>query len=326
MAEAEAVGEGSDMDDFIGRKDLVPPPHLKALSRRSDARGLTRLAGHLATILATGTALYVAWGSWWGVPVFVLHGLALNYLYAAQHECSHWTAFETRRLNDIVGTICGFLVFWPHQHDRAYHFTHHRHTQDPALDPEIMGREGRPLTRAGFLLSLTGLPYWVRRAQTLVRVAKGDTSEEPYLTARQRPAIVAEARWTLLAYGLIVAASLALQSWAAVIYWVAPVLLTKWTHQPQNLIEHTGMPHEGDTVTKTRTVRTNPILRYLLWNMPFHMAHHTYPGVPFWRLPDLHAEMAARLPVPPVTAGYIGFIVGMLRRLPSRATVPQAAE
>ncbi|MBT5414204.1 MAG: rhizopine catabolism protein [Rhodospirillaceae bacterium] len=314
------------MDDFIGRKGLVESARLKALSRPSNMRGLTHLAGHLAVILGTGTALYFAWGSWWGVPVFVLHGLALNYLYAAQHECSHWTAFETRRLNDFVGAACGFLVFWPHQHDQAYHFTHHRHTQDPARDPEIMGEEGGSLTRGGFLLSLTGLPYWLRRAKNLVRVARGDTSEEPYLTARQRPAVVAEARWTLLGYALIAGVSVALGTWAAAIYWVGPVLLTKWTHQPQNLIEHTGMPHEGDTVTMTRTVRTNRVLRFLLWNMPYHMAHHTYPGVPFWRLPELHAEMAARLPMRPVTAGYLEFIARMAQSLPRRAETPQPAE
>lgn len=313
------------MDDFIGRKGLIEGARLKALSRRSNARGLAQAAGHVGIILATGTGLYLTWGSWWAVPLFVLHGLALNYLYAAQHECSHWTAFESRRLNDVFGALCGFLVFWPNEHDRAYHFTHHRHTQDLERDPEIMSKDDGAPTVRNFLLSLSGLPYWLRRAQSLLRVARGDLSKEPYLTARQRRIVVAEARWSLLAYGLVAAASLALQSWAAVIYWIAPVLLTKWTHQPQNLIEHTGMPHEGDTVTMTRTVRTNPILRFLLWNMPYHMAHHTYPGVPFWRLPELHAEMVERLPERPVSASYLGFIAAMLRTLPRRAETLQPA-
>ena len=36
-------------------------------------------------------------------------------------------------------------------------------------------------------------------------------------------------------------------------------------------------------------------MRWLNWNMNYHSVHHTYPNVPFHRLPELHREVEARL-------------------------------
>ena len=38
----------------------------------------------------------------------------------------------------------------------------------------------------------------------------------------------------------------------------------------------------------TRTTFTNRVVRFVAWNMPYHTEHHTYPTVPFHKLPDLH--------------------------------------
>ena len=45
----------------------------------------------------------------------------------------------------------------------------------------------------------------------------------------------------------------------------------------------------------TRTVFTNWIVRFVTWNMPYHIEHHTLPMVPFYRLPDLHRLMQVHL-------------------------------
>jgi len=41
--------------------------------------------------------------------------------------------------------------------------------------------------------------------------------------------------------------------------------------------------------------------------MQYHTAHHTFPAVPFHRLPDLHAELERQLGYTPPTAGYLEF-------------------
>src|SRR6202041_3273641 len=82
--------------------------------------------------------------------------------------------------------------------------------------------------------------------------------------------------------------SLWVQSWAAAILWLAPMLAMKGVHQLQNTIEHLGLPHEDNVLVNTRSTRTNAFMRWLGWQMQYHTAHHAFPGVPFHRLRELH--------------------------------------
>jgi len=135
--------------------------------------------------------------------------------------------------------------------------------------------------------------------------------------------VIAEARWHIAGYGAIVFASLVFQSWLAVEFWLAPMLLTKWFHQLQNIGEHTGLTHIPDTLKNTRTLEGPAVMRWLMWNMSYHTAHHTFPGVPFHRLPDLHREIERRLGEGVPSAGYLECHLGLVRSF-SRGT--EAAE
>jgi len=81
------------------------------------------------------------------------------------------------------------------------------------------------------------------------------------------------------------------QSWVAVTFWLLPMIITKPVHQLQNTIEHLGLSHESDILDNTRSTRTNFIMRWLCWQMPYHTAHHTFPTVPFWKLKELNAKL-----------------------------------
>ena len=64
----------------------------------------------------------------------------------------------------------------------------------------------------------------------------------------------------------------------------------------------------------TRTTITNPAIRALAWNMPYHTEHHVYPAVPFHALPAAHQLIRHRLSV--VDNGYVAVtcqILGSLR-------------
>jgi fatty acid desaturase len=300
------------MDDFIGRRDLLEPAELKALSARSDARGLVHLGSQALAIAATGYGIWATAGTVWVVPFFIAHGVLLNFLYAGQHEMSHWTAFRSRWLNELFGSICGFIVLYPKGFDRAQHFAHHRHTQDPERDGELVGRP--PYTFWSYLLYVTGPAYWYYRTRRIVRHALG-IAPEPYLTSIDRPRIVAEARWHVAGYAAIAAASVATGSCAVVTYWLGPMLLTKGVHQLQNTIEHLGMSRVDRTLANTRSTRTNALMRWLAWNMQYHTAHHTFPGVPFHRLAELHRLIVARLGGEPATMRYLDFQWAFIKAL-----------
>jgi fatty acid desaturase len=294
------------MEDWVAKRGLsvIDPKRLKELSRRSDAKGLIQWFSHLGAIAVSGGALALTWGSWWALPVFLIHGVLINCLYAGHHEMTHWTAFKTRRLNDIFGAFTGFVSIYPFYWDRWFHFAHHRHTMIWGKDAELLARG--PYDLKSYLLYASGLTYWYGRIRRTFLVALGSVPDyASWLNEEQRRTVIIEARCYMAGYLAIIALSVVFQSWIAVIFWIGPMFATKAFHQLQNLGEHTMLAFTPDTLENTRTLKGPAVMRWLMWNMSFHTAHHTFPGVPFHALPALHKEIEAGLGHPVPSAGYL---------------------
>lgn len=299
------------VDDFVGKRGLIDPQRLKALSAKSDVKGGVQMATHLGAICATGILLWQLWGSYWAVPVFVLHGVLLNFLYAAQHELSHNTVFQTKWLNEWFGRLVGFIELYPRDFDQIQHFAHHRHTQDWEKDGELARG---PFTLRSYLLWMSGIVYWQTRIARILRFTRG-VVVEPYIREKEHATVIFEGRVHFLLYCAIAVASLVFESWAAVIFWLAPMMLTKCVHQLQNTSEHLGLSHNPNTLENTRTLRTNAFMRWMAWNMQYHTAHHTFPSVPFHLLPDLHQDIVEKWGREPYSMTYFGFQAQAIRRL-----------
>lgn len=291
------------MDEVFGRRDMISPAKLKALSVKSDLRGFKQVGGHLGALVVTGVALALTWGTWWAVPVFIAHGILINFLYAGQHELSHWTVFKTKKINEVFGRLFGFILIYPRDFDQIQHFAHHRFTQDWDNDGEL----GRPrYTLVSYLLWVFGPTYWYTRVARILRFAAGTVSEH-YIPDDRKPEVIREGRWHLAGYLAIAAVSLATGSWLAVELWLLPMLVLKPVHQLQNTIEHLGLPHVDAITQNTRSTRTNAVMRWLCWNMQYHTAHHAFPGVPCYTLPKLHQEIFVEKDRKPPSMTYLGF-------------------
>jgi fatty acid desaturase len=305
------------MDQVFAGDDMLTPERLKALSRRSDLRGWLQTLSHFAAIGVSGAAIYMTLGTVWVVAPFLIHGVLINYLYGGQHELSHSTVFRTRWLNEFWGRVIGFIVIAPRDADQIQHFAHHRHTQIWRQDGELFRDR---YTLRSYLMRLSGIEYWRSNFAALLLYARGRV-DEPYVKPAQHALVIREARLHLAGYALIALVSLAADSWAAVLYWLAPLLLTKSAHQLQNLIEHVGLPHSDDIFANTRSTRTNALMRWLCWQMQYHTAHHAFPSVPFFRLKELHAEIFTARGVQPPMMSYLGFQRAMIRALAVKGEV-----
>lgn len=265
---------------------------LRDLCRRSDVAGAIQLGRHAAIIAATAAGVALADGSWWLAPALFLHGVALVFLFAPLHETIHRTAFRNRRANLVTAWICGLVLAIPPTDFRHFHWAHHRHTQDPARDPELA--VPKPATFAQYLLHLSGLPFWQTRAAALLRQAIGDPAAA-YLPARDHRKVAIEARVFLLCYGGVALIGSVTASVAPLLYWAVPVLLAQPALRAFLLAEHTGCPEVPEMTHNTRTTLTVHLIRLLGWNMPYHTEHHLHPAVPFHALPRLHARLVDRL-------------------------------
>ncbi|WP_395015138.1 fatty acid desaturase [Dongia sp.] len=274
---------------------------LRLWSQRSDAPGLIHLAAHLVALVLTGFFIWLSRETAWIWPAMCPHGIVLVFLFTPLHESIHRTAFRTRALNETVAFVIGLLILLPREYFRAFHFAHHRFTQDPARDPELASP--KPASLRQWFWHVSGMPYWIAQARGTVAHALGRTTEDFYKDDRQRRAVVIEARIALALYALVLIASVASGSTAALVYWAMPALLGQPALRLYLMAEHGLCPLAPDMLENTRTTYTNPILRALAWNMPFHAEHHAYPAVPFHRLPEVNRTIAARLKV--TASGYI---------------------
>ncbi len=48
-------------------------------------------------------------------------------IFIIQHDCGHGSFFKSRRANDVIGTLCGYLTLIPYKFWRKSHAVHHAH-------------------------------------------------------------------------------------------------------------------------------------------------------------------------------------------------------
>ena len=263
----------------------LPPDVMQRLARRSDARGLLQLGAHLLLLLLAGLALAGSQGLL-KLAALLVYGTLLTFLFAPLHETIHRTAFKSRWLNDWVAAPIGFLLLIPARWFRAFHYAHHRHTQDHARDPELVGLP--PLTRSGYWYRVSGIPFWKENVGLLLRHAGGRVDED-YVDAAKHAQIVLEARIHVTGYAAVVLLSLLTSNAFIWWYWILPALLTQPLLRLFLMAEHRGCDDGDDMLANSRTTYTAPWINFLAWNMCYHAEHHYLASIPFHALPAMHA-------------------------------------
>ena len=276
-----------------------------ALAARSDAAGLWHLAGHLGALAVTGVWIGLGLPFW--PLVLPVHGIILTFLFTLEHEATHQTPFASVWVNEVVGRLCGVVLLLPFEWFRYFHLAHHRWTNIAGRDPELEGL--KPETWRAWVWHVSGLPYWAAQVRLLGQLCAGRGMAQ-FVPAGARGRVVAEARGMALIY-LCVAVSL---WWSPVLVWVwlVPALLGQPVLRLYLLAEHGDCPQLSDMFQNTRTTFTTALVRFLAWNMPYHVEHHVMPQVPFHQLPALHGLMKDELRV--TAEGYAAFTADYLAR------------
>jgi fatty acid desaturase len=305
------------MDTDLPASEGLDRDTLRRLSRRSDARGFAQLVVHCLMLAATGSLVWASRGRAWLLLAMLLHGVVLNFVFCALHETVHRTAFASRRINDAVAWVAGAIMLLPPEYFRAFHFEHHRFTQDPARDPELA--QPPPSTLRSYIWRASGIPNWTKRLTVTLRHALTGRVTEPFVAAGKRLLIVREARVLWLCYGAILVLSVLFRTTDALVYWLLPLLLGQPFLRLYLLSEHTGCAMSDDMYANTRTTYTNGAVRLLAWQMPFHVEHHAFPAVPFHALSQVNALIRRRIEVG--APGYVAVHAALIHQwLPARGT------
>jgi len=292
------------MKEKFHKSQLLPKDRLRALMSRKDRPAILRFFITFSAWLIAGAWVVMSWGGSW-LAIIASHfvfGLFCMSTFAALHESGHGTAFKSRNLNRWVAVIAGIAHLYPSHIFRELHFAHHRYTHIPGKDPEIsIGDQPAPAILTNppiYLAFLTGIPFLLLKINLILLGTVG-TPEiirkkfTSYIRPKMRRQIAIECFFTTLIYvGFIL---LAIYVHAG--FWgiftgqiIGHGLLSMYL-----VFEHNGLPHEGSILERTRSIQTNQVVNFLLWNMPYHAEHHAYPAVPFHSLPALHKELKTEL-------------------------------
>ncbi|MCL4675396.1 MAG: fatty acid desaturase [Pararhodobacter sp.] len=283
----------------------LPPETRASLTRRSATRGLLHLAAHGGAIIVGAVLIALGVPGWW--LLLPVQGVLIVFLFTLEHECTHRTPFASDALCDRVGAVCGALLVNPFLWFRYFHLAHHRYTNLAGQDPELDG--GKPETRGAWIRHVSGVPTWIAAGKTVVQLAAGRL-QASYLPERARPRVEREARLLLVFYVAVAGSFLVtdLLFWV----WILPMLLGQPVLRLYLLAEHGDCPRVADMFANTRTTFTTGLVRFLAWNMPYHVEHHVFPSVPYHNLPALHRLIRARLQV--TADGYMAFTRDYLAR------------
>jgi fatty acid desaturase len=154
----------------------------------------------------------------------------------------------------------------------------------------------------------------------MVRNALGRLSadEQDYIPPAEAPKVFRIARIWLGIYGATAAACIATGSILPAMLIGLPRIYGAWHHLWTGLTQHAGLAEDVlDHRLNSRTVYINRVSRFVYWNMNYHVEHHMFPLVPYYRLPELHAEIRADCPAPypSMWAAYKEIVPTILRQL-----------
>ena len=277
----------SDVND---RAKPLSPAMLRELSARSDLRGAIRTVSHYGAIASVGALIWLVsstYGLAWALPLIIVQAYFVAFLFMPMHETAHKTAFRSRALNLAVGHLSAFAIAHRYEYYCLFHWDHHRYTQDPARDPELIVGP-KPSSDTQLAIAYSGLLQVAGREQLMLRHALTGKVSLPWILENKRDVVVREARLYVAVYALLLLASFALHTAILLWVWIIPLLVGQLILRPYLYAEHTGCEQTRSAFQNTRTTYTGMVMKWFAWNMPYHVEHHAYPSIPFHALPKLN--------------------------------------
>ncbi|MEM6835150.1 MAG: fatty acid desaturase family protein [Pseudomonadota bacterium] len=302
---------------------------MKQLSKITPWRTTAALVFDWAAIFISAWAAQES-GAWWAYAcaIVVIAG-RLHALAGLVHDFAHYHYIKNKKRSDLIGNI---FAAWPLlitvESYRNNHLAHHRHTnldKDPDWQAKLGVKKFTFPMAPGAAIRLF-LSYFVgigalddmRSALKRIHVA----ADKPALT---------EKLLRIGFYSLVVGAITALGLWQQVLFfWVLPFFtLFFFFMYVRSVAEHFGssMDH-GHELGASRTVLPAWWEGWLFspHNLNYHLDHHLYPTVPFYRLKALHKALMTNpnyASQAHITHGYMRGLLGELGVIkPSQHPLP----
>lgn len=276
--EAPLAGQGRATDEFLSRARaferharIVVQPLTAGFPWPTLMIFVGVLAGvsGLAFLAATDRIPYGA-----AIPV---EAILIYFIFTPLHEATHGNIAgrECRFawLEYLIGHVSGFVLLAPFPGFRVLHLHHHANTNDPAEDPD----------------------YWVKSPTWAGQALRSLVIQPAYIIHLWRIARDPRTRWAFVwemtyvaSYVAIVAASFMLGvGMQTLLLWILPgyigvvlcPMMFDWpVHHP-----HLERGRYTDSAILLFPEPVRAIMDFIFCGHSYHLMHHLYPRVPFYR-------------------------------------------
>lgn len=270
----------------------APAGALATLSKRSTGRTLWTLFGQLVSVVVAAIAAELV-GEPWAICAAILFIGTRQYGIGEVlvHEASHSNLSDSRRLNDMLGTLLSWPFFFTFEGYRRFHMQHHR---VPLDDPENsiieeyqdwdlpMSRDPLPARRLLWLILLRPLMGIIA-----VYHLMGIASDAYYDSDLKENTCM----WLVWTSVVVLLWYLGFTSFLF-LYWLAPLFLVFATLNYWSEV--------GDHYRTSEMLTRSNVGIWWNWliagNVGYHVVHHKYPRIPWFSLKAAHAQLGSGLP------------------------------
>lgn len=281
----------------------APHAQRQAMVLASPWRPLVDMACDVTLVVAAVVAV-VAWGPWLVPLAVLLIGNRQRALGNILHDAGHRNLSRRRGVNDGIATLfLAPLLFADIRRYRELHARHHRHLGDDEKDPD-------------YLFAAIEWPrhWWQSFISQLAHPAAWRSSVVGHLGD---PTLGWHARGWILVWWLValVLAAGAVGAEATLIGGLLWMLARATTFHAittfREMCDHHGR-EPGGVFSFTRDMVTKGMWRWLIHprNNGYHLTHHLWPAVPYYRLPQAHRALLSDPLVCGRMSGCTGYFVG----------------
>jgi beta-carotene hydroxylase len=223
-----------------------------------------------AGLIILSTIGYFRWG-WPGWCVFLMNVLSLHLSGTVIHDASHNSAHRNRAVNAFLGHGSALILGFSFPVFTRVHLQHHAHVNDPENDPDHFVSTGGPL--------------WLIAARFFYH--------EIYFFKRQLWRNWELLEWFLgrFAVGLLVFTAWKFDFLGYIFnYWFSPALVVGialglfFDYLPHR-------PFQERDRWKNARVYPGAVLNVLIMGQNYHLVHHLWPSVPWYKYKPTYEVM-----------------------------------
>jgi fatty acid desaturase len=267
-------------------KDALPADALRTLHARSARRHFAVVARQ-GLLLAACTTLLAIGPAWTWLPAALVQGFTIFNFTVLLHEVVHHVVFDRpqARWERALAWAYALPSGISGSQFTRWHLDHHQELGSPTDDPKRFHLSPKRNARWYKALYMTPALFFI-----YFRAAGRENSTYPEdLQRRIRTERIASLAFHILILGGLTVLGFAIgDPWLGVRVHAVPVFLVFPVAFTLNRIGQHYWVDPARPEAWSTLMKSSPFWNFAFLNSNFHLEHHYFPGVPLYRLPELH--------------------------------------